>query len=353
MSIKPYKTGKPMDELEREYGISNSIKLASNENPLGPSPMAVEAIRKNMDTLHRYPDGGGYYLTAKLAEKLGRRTDEIVLGNGSDDVIGMLTRAFLVPGDEALMTLPSFLMYEIMVRTVGATPVTVPLKDLGVDLDGIKAAVTPRTRMIFLTNPNNPTGTIITQAAFERFLADIPEDIIIVIDEAYIEFAADDRCLDSLKFVGPDYPVVTLRTFSKAYGLAGIRIGYGVMDSEIAGYLHRIRQPFNANSLAQAAAVAALDDEAFLAETIKTVHSGIAFLMDEIGGLGLTCFPTHANFFLIDVGRNADDVFEALLREGVIVRSMSSYGFPEYIRLSVGLPEENRRFVSAMEKVMK
>lgn len=351
LAIQPYKPGKPIEELEREYGITDSVKLASNENPLGPSPKAVAAMQAAMDRLHRYPDGSGYYLVEKLAAKLGILKESIVLGNGSDEVIGMLTRALLQPEDEAIMTDPSFLMYEILVQSVGARPVFVPLSSLAIDLDAVCNNITPNTRMIFLTNPNNPTGTIITRAMFQAFLDRVPPEIVIVVDEAYIEFARESDCLNGLDFCLGNRPVAVLRTFSKAYGLAGIRIGYGVMPPEMAALLHRVRQPFNANSLAQAGAAAALDDEEFLSKTVSLIHTEIDFLQQALKGMGVTCFPTQSNFFLIDVRQDADAFFQAMLTEGVIVRSMVSYGYPQYIRVNAGLRRENERFLAAFKKV--
>ncbi|GAB6094508.1 histidinol-phosphate transaminase [Desulfatiferula olefinivorans] len=357
MKLKPYKPGKPIEELEREYGIAGSIKLASNENPLGPPESALAAIGAALGKLHRYPDGSGFYLTQKLAEKNNVSADSIVLGNGSDDIIGLLTRAFLKPDDEAIMTQPSFLMYDIMVASTGARSVFVPLagieRSFDIDLDAVIGKITPRTRMIFLTNPNNPTGTIIRNDDFEAFCARIPKDIVLVIDEAYIEFAADPACMKGRDYIGRDLPVVVLRTFSKAYGLAGIRVGYGIMAPAVAQVLNRVRMPFNVNSLGQVAALAALDDEAYLKRGLDLIHGGLTFLYGELDRLGLAYFKTQSNFFLIDVKRPSDEVFERLLREGVIVRSMSSYGFPEYIRVTVGLPEENQRFIRSLEKVMK
>ncbi len=352
LSIKPYAPGKPLEELEREYGIQNSIKLASNENPLGPSPMAAAAIQREISGLHRYPDGSGYYLVEKLSRKLNIAPEKIILGNGSDEIIGMLARALLQPGDEAIMTDPSFLMYDIMVRSVGADSVRVPLKAMDIDLKAIQNRITPKTRMIFLTNPNNPTGRILARKAFESFLAEIPSDILVVLDEAYIEFVTAPDCVDSLSLIDARQPVAVLRTFSKAYGLAGLRIGYGVMPSEITSLLHRIRQPFNAGSLAQAGALAALDDDAFLKRTVELVHTELDYLYGELDRMGYPYFATQANFFLIDVARSADEVFESMLRQGVIIRSMTAYGYPQYIRVNVGLHSENVRFIEALSTVM-
>jgi histidinol-phosphate aminotransferase len=352
-SIKPYKPGKPIEELEREYGIEGSVKLASNENPLGPSPKAVKAVEDALMRLHRYPDGSGHHLTRKLAGKLSVPAEAIVLGNGSDDVIGMLCRTLLTAGTEAVMTAPSFLMYEILVRSAGAEPVFVPLKDLAVDLEAMAAAVTEKTRIVFLNNPNNPTGTFIREDAFETFLERLPAGVVVVLDEAYVEFARDPRCANGLRLLPKNPGLAVLRTFSKAYGLAGIRIGYGVVAPELAELLNRIRQPFNTSSLAQAAAAAALDDEAFLERTLALVAEELDFLQDAVKRRGLRSFPTQANFFLIDVARNAGEVFEAMLREGVIVRSMESYGYPRYIRVNVGTRQENRRFLDALDRVLK
>ncbi|MFZ5564714.1 MAG: histidinol-phosphate transaminase [Thermodesulfobacteriota bacterium] len=352
LSIKPYVPGKPIEEVERELGISGSIKLASNENPLGPSPLAVSAIQKALAGLHRYPDGSGYYLLEKLAKKLGVTRESIVLGNGSDDIIGMLTRALLLPGDEVVMTDPSFAMYDITTRMVNARPVYVPLEDHALNLNAVAGAVTPKTKMVFLTNPNNPTGTIFSRKDFERFLAAMPVHVIVVVDEAYIEFVRDPDCARAFDFLAANRPIVALRTFSKAYGLAGIRVGYGVMPPELVPLLNRVRQPFNVNSLAQAAAMAALDDEPFLERTLRTVHEGLQYFYREMDRLGIRYFPTQANFFLVDVKRDADAVFRELLKKGVIIRSMVSYGYPDYIRVTVGLPEENARLLKALKEVL-
>ena len=351
-SIKPYVPGKPIEELEREYGIKDSIKLASNENPLGPSPMAVKAIQDAMANLNRYPDGGGYTLVRKISEKINVRPDNIVLGNGSDEIIGMIARAFLRPGDEAVLPLPTFLMYDIMIRCAGATPLTVPLKSLSIDLKSIKEKLTPRVRLVLLCNPNNPTGSAFNKDDFEKFIKDIPSNVLVVLDEAYMEFVRAKGCVSGIAYLGSGTPLIVLRTFSKAYGLAGLRIGYGVMSAEISSLLNRVRQPFNTNLLAQAGAVAALDDDSFLKKTIDLVHEGIDFLYDALTKIGVSFFETQANFFLVDVKKNADNVYEEMLRQGVIVRSMTSYGYPSYIRVNVGLASENKRFIEALKKVL-
>jgi histidinol-phosphate aminotransferase len=352
VEIAPYVPGKPIETLEREYGIADSIKLASNENPLGPSPAALAAISSAMVNLHRYPDGAGYILLNRLAQHIGVASTQIVLGNGSDDILGMLALALLTPGDEAIMPTSSFLMYSIVTQAAGAIPVKVPLKNLSIDLDGMLKAVGSRTRLIFVCNPNNPTGSMITRHALEAFMDALPEHVVVVIDEAYIDFVRDPACADGLTFLAKNQPVVTLRTFSKAYGLAGLRVGYGVMAAELAELLNRIRMPFNVNALAQAAASAALGDDTFLQKTIATVHDGLDFFYTELSRRGVRYFPTQANFFLIDVARDARDVYESLLCRGVIVRAMTAYGYPEYIRVNVGLPEENQRFLDTLDAVL-
>lgn len=350
--LKPYVPGKPIEELEREYGISGSVKLASNENPIGPSPKALEAIQGALRNMHRYPDGSNYHLRKHLAEKLEVSVDQIVLGNGSNEIIELLVRTFLQEGDEVIIPEPSFLMYEIMVQAGGGRAVKVPLKERVLDLDGMARGTSSKTRMIFVNNPNNPTGTIVSLEDFERFLQRVPPEVIIVMDEAYVEFVRDTTCPMGLDYLDGDKTVVTLRTFSKAYGLAGLRIGYGVMKESLTGLLDRVRQPFNTNLLAQVGALAALDDEAFLKKTVDTVHKGLDFLYQEVEKLGLQYFPTQTNFFLIDLERDAKSVFEKMLRSGVIVRPMTAYGYPNYIRINVGLPEENHRFVEALRKVI-
>ncbi len=352
-AITPYPPGKPLEELEREYGISGSIKLASNENPLGPSPKALQAIQTAMCSLNRYPDGSGFYLRKKLSAKQGIPFDGILLGNGSNEIIELVIRAFLTSGDEVVMPAPSFLLYRLVVQWMGGKPVPVPLRDLDIDLEKMAEAVTGRTKVVFLTNPNNPTGAVIGREGFESFLAAVPAETIVVLDEAYIEFSRDPDSPSGFDLVGRESPaVIVLRTFSKAYGLAGLRIGYGVMDPSIAAFLNRVRQPFNTGSLAQAAALAALDDDEFLHKTQQTVWQGLDYLYAEMERMGLKYHRSQANFFLIEMPCEARLVFEAMLHRGVIIRSMASYGMDRYIRINAGLPEENERFVKTLEKVL-
>lgn len=353
-SIIPYPPGKPIEELEREYGISGSIKLASNENPLGPCPKAIEAIMASLSKLNRYPDGSGFYLRKKLSEKYCIPFDGILLGNGSNEIIELVIRAFLTPGHEVVMPAPSFLLYRLVVQWMGGKPISVPLnEDLGIDLKKMEEAVTPKTKVIFLTNPNNPTGKVIGKKDFDAFLSHIPQDIVVVLDEAYIEFNTNLETPSGFDYIGKEGPaVIVLRTFSKAYGLAGLRIGFGTMAPDIASFLNRVRQPFNTGSLAQAAALAALDDEDFLRQTQQTVWTGLQYLYGEVEKMGLKYIPSEANFFLIEVPCESKRLFEAMLRQGVIIRSMASYGMERYIRINAGLPEENRRFIRTLSQVL-
>ena len=352
-TIKAYEPGKPLKEVEREYHISHAVKLASNENPFGYSPNVRDAVLAHLDDMNRYPESSAWDLVQGLAGKFGISSENIVVGNGSDDIIALLAHAFLNPGDEALMPLPSFLMYEISVKTAKGEPVMVPLTDFSTNLDGILEHITPKTRMIFITNPFNPTGSTITADEFSAFSDRVPEDVLIIVDEAYIEFVRDDTVYNSLHHPLSDLRIVTLRTFSKAYGLAGFRVGYGVMDKAVAEVLQRIRQPFNVNSLAQAAAVAALDDEAFLKQSIRATHEGLDFLISELSQMNIPCLPTQSNFLMLNLEIDASRVFEQMLTQGVIVRSLKSYGFDTFLRVNTGTQKENKAFIAALKTVLK
>ncbi len=355
-AITPYPPGKPLDELEREYGIKNSIKLASNENAWGPSPYAINALRTELLNLHRYPDGSCYYLVHALAEKLGIDDSEIVMGNGSNEVIEFLVKAFVQQGDEVITSHPSFLMYQKIVQVRGGVNHVLPLQDMRHDLAAIQKKVTEKTRLIFLDNPNNPTGTAIPPVELYQFLSDIPESVIVVLDEAYVDFMDKNLQVDFyslIRNVTNRCPVVFLRTFSKAYGLAGLRIGYGLMPREIAECLHKVRQPFNINQMAQVGALAALADEQYYQSTLERTAAGIAYLCKEVDRLGCRSYPSQTNFFLIDVQGNADKLYQAMLYKGVIVRSMSAYGFADFIRVTVGTEEENNRFLTSLATCLK
>jgi histidinol-phosphate aminotransferase len=349
-SLKPYEAGKPLKELEREFNIQSAVKLASNENSLGFSPQVTKAVMKNLHRMNRYPEPVAHDLCRELAGYHGVTPENIVLGNGSDDLIALLSHAYLNPGDQAVMPLPSFLMYEISVKTAKGVPVMVPLSGFDTPLTAMHEKISAGTRLVFVTNPFNPTGSIVTKSAFAAFLDQVPPDVLIVVDEAYMEFVRDRAVYNSLTPPLADSRIVTLRTFSKAYGLAGFRIGYGIMDREVAQILNRIRQPFNVNGLAQVAAEAALADQKFLQKSVDTVHEGIDFLTRELSGMGLNPLPTQANFLMVDVQTDATELFKRLLHHGVIVRSMKSYGFDTFLRINAGIPDENRAFIAALKQ---
>ncbi len=351
-AITPYPPGKPIDELEREYGITGSIKLASNENPWGPSPNVVRALCEELTNLNRYPDGSCYYLTRAIAEKVGVNPAEIVLGNGSNEVIEFLVKAFVREGDEVVTSHPSFLMYQKIVQIRGGVNRVVPLSGMKHDLGVVYDMISRKTRLVFLDNPNNPTGTIIEPTDLDEFLCKVPDSVIVVLDEAYVDYMDPASRVDTQTLVRrPDgcCPVVLLRTFSKAYGLPGLRVGYGIMTTEVATCLHKVRQPFNINRMAQAGALAALEDDDFYQQTLSNTKKGLSFLFDEVGKIGCAGYPSQANFFLIDVRGDADKLYRQMLCQGVIVRSMSSYGFPSFIRVTIGTKEENVRFLGALK----
>ena len=352
LGIAPYEPGKPIEELERELGIHDAIKLASNENPLAPSDRVREAIAAALVTLNRYPDGGGFYLRQALAKKHGVAQDQVVLGNGSNELIELLVRAFLRPGDEAIVPHPSFVVYPMIVQAAGGIRVMVMLRDYRLDLEAMARAITPLTKMIFIANPNNPTATIVTADDVEHFMARVPERTIVVFDEAYVEFAAGPDFPDSLTYARQGRKVIVLRTFSKASSLAGLRVGYGIADADAIALMNRIRQPFNVNSLAQVAALAALDDEGHILECVRMIDAGRHFLYDEFDSLGIKYVPSRANFILVDVGRSAADVYQKLLHQGVIVRPMTPFGMETALRVSIGTPEENRKLVKALRTVL-
>ena len=352
-SLEPYPPGLPIEEVERKLGIHGSIKLASNENPLGPSPRAVEAIARSLPALHRYPDGSTFYLRQRLAERHGVAPEEILVGNGSNEIIELVVRALMQPGDEAVMADQAFLIYGIVVQAVGGRAIKVPLREFRHDLDAMAAAVTARTRVVFVANPNNPTGTIVHRDAWRRLLAAVRgRELLVVADEAYAEYVRDPAYPDTVhERSDGTVPVITLRTFSKLFGLAGLRVGYGVASPLVVDLLARVRQPFNVNGLAQVGALAALDDTEHVERTLAVNREGMAYLEEALAALGLAFVPSQANFILVRVGRGLA-VYDALLRRGVITRPMDAYGFPEHLRVTVGLAEENRRFITTLEAVL-
>jgi histidinol-phosphate aminotransferase len=352
--LSPYQPGKPIEEVAREIGLdpANIIKLASNENPLGPSEKALAAIREALPEITRYPDGNAFHLKQKLAERLGVSSDCLTLGNGSNDVLEIVARAFAEPGTEVVYSEHAFAIYPIVTQAIGATGVQVPAVDWGHDLDAMADAVTERTRVVFVANPNNPTGTVVEKEGVYRFLKRIPEDVIVVLDEAYCEYLQGPEYADGVQWLSEFPNLIVSRTFSKAWGLSGLRVGYGISSPEIADVINRVRQPFNTGVLAQAAATAVLDDHAYLEQAIEVNRVGLEQLRDGFGRLGLDVVPSVANFVAVDTGRDANEVHNALIREGVIVRPIGAYGMPRHLRVSVGLESENRRCLDAMKKVL-
>jgi histidinol-phosphate aminotransferase len=351
-SLIPYEPGKPIEEVEREYGIQHSVKLASNENPLGPSPKALAAIREKLATLNLYPDGDCFYLKHGLARKLGVLPEQLIFGNGSNEIIELAARTFMRPGDEAVMAEQAFVVYQLIVQAIGGRSRAVALRDFTHDLPALADAISPQTRLVFLANPNNPTGTIFRRAEWERFLDRVSPDVVLVVDEAYFEYVEDPDYPDSLRYHGAERPILTLRTFSKLYGLAGLRIGYGIGPAELISLMQRVRQPFNVNAAAQWGALAALDDAEHVQRSRDVNREGLVYLQREFRRLGLPFVPSQANFVLVRVGKG-QEVFQQLLQRGVIVRPMSGYRLPEHVRVTVGTMEENRRFITALEDVVR
>lgn len=352
-ALRPYEPGKPIEELEREYGVRGAVKLASNENPLGPSPRALAAARRALGGIARYPDGNGFALKRALAERLGVPSECITLGNGSNDVLELAARAFATPENEIVYSGHAFAVYPIVTRAVGARPVVAPARDFGHDLEAMRSAVSERTRLVFIANPNNPTGTWLAAEALEAFVQAMPAHVLVVIDEAYHEYVSAPGYASLLPRLHRYPNLIVTRTFSKVYGLAGLRVGYGVSSPAVADVLNRVRQPFNVNSVALAAAFAALDDHAHVERSVRLNEQGRRQLADGFAALGLRQLPSVANFVCVDLGRPAALVYERLLREGVIVRPVASYGMPNHLRVTVGLPEENERFLKALETVVQ
>ncbi|WPO98881.1 histidinol-phosphate transaminase [Pseudomonas sp. HR96] len=352
--LSPYVPGKPVDELARELKLdpASIIKLASNENPLGPGAKALAAIREALDELTRYPDGNGFDLKAALANRYGVQANQITLGNGSNDILELVTRAYLAPGLNAVFSEHAFAVYPIVTQAVGAGARVVPAKDYGHDLPAMLAAIDDKTRIVFVANPNNPTGTWFGPQALADFLDAVPEHVLVVLDEAYIEYAQGGDLPDGLEFLAEHSNLLVSRTFSKAYGLAALRVGYAISSPVIADVLNRVRQPFNVNSLALAAAGAALGDSEYLAQSRELNAAGMQQLEEGFRALGLSWVPSRGNFIAVDVGTAGLPVYNALLAEGVIVRPVTNYGMPNHLRVTIGLAEENSRFLQALGKVL-
>ena len=352
-AIAPYQPGKPTSELARELGLDEAsiIKLASNENPLGVSPKALAAMRALLDGLARYPDGNGFELKQALSQRLGVAHNRIVLGNGSNDVLELAARAFLAPGLSAVYSQHAFAVYPLAVMAIGARGIEVKAHDYGHDLAAMAAAVGSDTRIVFIANPNNPTGTFVPGPQIEAFMATVPTRVLVVLDEAYTEYLRPECRYDSIAWLGKYPNLVITRTFSKVFGLAGLRVGYALADPAVADLMNRVRQPFNVNSLSLAAAAAALGDEAFIRDSYELNCRGMAQITAGLDRLGLQYIPAYGNFVTFAVP-NASEVFQKLLRLGVIVRPIAAYGMPGHLRVSIGLEAENARFLVALKQAL-
>jgi len=353
LKIKPYKPGKPIEEVKRELGLKRIIKLASNENTLGPSSQALKALRDFLPKIYLYPEDSCFWLKKELARRLKVKMENLIMGNGSDEIMELIPKTFLNPGEEVIYGRPSFLIYETVVRIMGGKPVPVPLKDYTYDLKEMLKAITKKTKIILICNPNNPTGTMVNEDEIKVFLKKMPSNIIVVLDEAYRDYVERSDFPDSIKLLKEYKNLIILRTFAKIYGLAGLRIGYGIARKEVIDLLSKVRLPFNVNSLAQAAALASLSDEEQVKKTRKMNTLGKKFLYAAFRDLGLYYVPTQTNFILINLKRNGKKICQELLKKGIIVREMSAWGMNNYMRVTIGREEENRRFIQVLKKVLK
>ena len=350
--LQPYQPGKPIEELQRELGLTNVVKLASNENPLGPGELAVKAMSDALHDITRYPDGNGFVLKSALAERYDLTLEQLTLGNGSNDVLELVVRAYAGPGDEVIYSQHAFAVYALATQAVGATAVVTPAQQWGHDLEAMAASVSNKTRILFVANPNNPTGTWSSREAVQNLLDRVPGNVIVVIDEAYFEYVTQPNYPNALQWLS-NYPnLVVVRTFSKVHGLAGLRVGYACSSAQIANVLNRVRQPFNVNSVAMAGASAALADHAHISRSVQVNLDGMRWLQDQFEALGLTCIDSVGNFLAVDFARPADAINESLLRHGIIVRPIGGYGMPNHLRVSVGLESENAALVSALREVL-
>jgi len=350
--LKPYSPGKPIEEVEREFGITDIVKLASNENPLGPSPRAVEAMKKALDNVALYPDGSCYQLKKALAPHWGVSEEQLIIGNGSDELIHYIGITFLCPGDEVIQADPSFVRYEAAAVLNNCECIMVPLRNFTHDLDAMADRITERTRLIFVANPNNPTGTVVTQRDVERFMSRLPRRVIAVFDEAYYEYVETPDFPNMLDYVRAGANVIVLRTFSKIYGLAGLRIGYGIARPEIIQCLNQVREPFNVNSVAQVGAVASLNDPEQVRRSKNLNSQAKRYFYGEFEAMGLSYTPSEANFVWVDIGRDSRAVFTELLKKGVIVRTGDIFGYPTHIRVTTGTQAENERFIKALREIL-
>lgn len=354
-SIPPYVPGKPVEELQRESGIHEATKMASNENPLGPSPLAVKAMKQHAQNVHIYPESSAPELREAIAERNGISPDMVILGNGSDEIMALVAHVFMGPGQDAVMGAHCFSMYRIVTEAFGGEAIRIPLtEDYRFDLPAMSRAISDRTRLAFLAIPNSPTGTIVSRAEFEHFLRGVAgRKMILVIDEAYREYVVDSDCPNGLEFLSSDLPILVLRTFSKVYGLAGLRVGYGMASPWLIDLLNRVRPPFNVNSMAQKAAMAALNDTEHVQRSVRMTREGIDFLTTSLEALGLRVIRSQANFVTFCLAGNARSVYEGLLRYGVIVRHLASFGMDRCIRVTVGTEAQNLRFLNALRAVVE
>ncbi|MGL4858100.1 MAG: histidinol-phosphate transaminase [Plesiomonas sp.] len=350
--LSPYQAGKPVEELERELGISNIVKLASNENPLGLAPSVQQALTQALSDLSRYPDANGFYLKQTLAAHFGTQEAQITLGNGSNDLLEMIARVFVSEQDEVIYAQHAFIVYPLVVQALNAHAVVVPAREWGHDLSAMLAAITAKTKLIFIANPNNPTGTFLETAELADFLQQVPPHVMVVLDEAYTEFVPLARRSPSIEWVENFPNLIVCRTFSKAYGLAGLRIGYAVSHPEVAGLLNRLRQPFNCSSLALLAAQTVLADDAYLAASVENNRQGMQQLITFCQQKGIAYIPSLGNFITLDMGQPAAPLYQQLLQQGVIVRPIAGYGMPNHLRVSIGLPHENQRFIDALTPLL-
>jgi len=351
LDLSPYIPGKPLEEVKRELGLKEVIKLASNETSVGPSPLAVEAVIKEVKKINLYPEATSRALREKLAHKLTVDKEMIIVGNGADDVIDLIGMAFINEGDEVITGEITFPAYEIAVKIMGGKLVLVKLKDFRFDLEEITQRINKKTKIVFLCNPNNPTGTIVTKEEVNNFMKQVPDDVIVVFDEAYYDYVEDKNYPDSLSYVLEGKNVIIIRTFSKIAGIAGIRVGYAIAKPELIGYLRRVVNPFTANRLAQVAALASLDDEKHYKKVLKSNQEGKKYLYKELKKLGLFYLPTEANFIFIDLKEDVDIIYEKLLKKGVIIRPGKIYGCPNFIRVTIGTAYENEKFIQAIREI--
>jgi len=352
LDLKPYIPGKPIEEVKRELGLKEVIKLASNETSVGPSPLAIEAIKKEIKNINLYPEGSSRLLREKIAHKLNLDKEMITVGNGADDVIRLVGMAFINDGDEVITGEITFPAYETITKIMGGKLISVKLKDFSFDLEKIAQRINEKTKIVFLCNPNNPTGTIVDKKAVDRFTKQVPDDVVVVFDEAYYDYVEDKNYPNSLSYVLEEKNVIVLRTFSKIAGIAGVRIGYGIAKPELIGYLNRVVNPFTTNRLAQVAALASLDDEEHHKKVLKSNQEGKKYLYRELKKIDLFYLPTEANFIFIDLKEDTEVIFEKLLRKGIIIRPGETWDCPNFIRVTIGTPYENKKFINALKEIM-